>query len=54
MGYTLNTIQAIVLLESCRRSTNGTVKRQAAARFYADAMADMEALRLPPEPNGSG
>jgi dTDP-4-amino-4,6-dideoxygalactose transaminase len=55
VGYTarLDTIQAIVLLEKLPLLDEWNRQRQAAARFYADALADVEGLRLPPEPDGS-
>ena len=57
VGYTarLDTIQAIVLLEKLPLLDEWNRQRRAAARFYTDALADLErfGLRLPTEPEGS-
>jgi dTDP-4-amino-4,6-dideoxygalactose transaminase len=55
VGYTarLDTIQAIVLLEKLPLLEEWNGQRRAAARFYAEALAGIDDLRLPPEPNGS-
>jgi dTDP-4-amino-4,6-dideoxygalactose transaminase len=57
IGYTarLDTIQAIVLLEKLPLLGEWNRQRRAAARFYTDALAELErlGLRLPPERAGS-
>ena len=55
IGYTarLDTIQAIVLLEKLPLLEEWNGQRRAAARFYAEALAGIDDLRLPPEPKGS-
>jgi dTDP-4-amino-4,6-dideoxygalactose transaminase len=55
IGYTarLDTIQAIVLLEKLPLLAEWNRERQAAARFYTDALSEVEELRLPSEPAGS-
>jgi dTDP-4-amino-4,6-dideoxygalactose transaminase len=57
VGYTarLDTIQAIVLLEKLPLLEEWNRQRRAAARFYTDALAELQGvhLRLPPEPAGS-
>jgi dTDP-4-amino-4,6-dideoxygalactose transaminase len=55
IGYTarLDTIQAIVLLEKLPLLEEWNGQRRAAARFYAEALAGIDDLRLPPEPEGS-
>lgn len=55
VGYTarLDTIQASVLLEKLPYLEEWNQQRRAAARLYAQALADLEGLRLPPEPGGS-
>jgi dTDP-4-amino-4,6-dideoxygalactose transaminase len=57
VGYTarLDTIQAIVLLEKLPLLEEWNRQRRAAAQFYTDALAGLEAmgLRLPSEPAGS-
>lgn len=55
VGYTarLDTIQAIVLLEKLPLLAEWNRERQAAARFYAEALSGIDDLRLPPEPEGS-
>jgi dTDP-4-amino-4,6-dideoxygalactose transaminase len=55
VGYTarLDTVQAIVLLEKLSLLAEWNRQRQAAAGFYTQALSSLEALRLPPEPEGS-
>jgi dTDP-4-amino-4,6-dideoxygalactose transaminase len=55
VGYTarLDTVQAIVLLEKLSLLAEWNCQRQAAAGFYTQALSSLEALRLPPEPEGS-
>jgi dTDP-4-amino-4,6-dideoxygalactose transaminase len=55
VGYTarLDTVQAIVLLEKLPLLDEWNQKRRSAARFYAEALSGIEALRLPVEPEGS-
>ncbi len=55
VGYTarLDTIQAIVLLEKLPFLDEWNRQRQAAARFYSEALAGLDGLRLPAEPEGS-
>jgi dTDP-4-amino-4,6-dideoxygalactose transaminase len=55
VGYTgrLDTVQAIVLLEKLPFLEEWNSQRRAAARFYAEALAGLDDLRLPPEPRGS-
>jgi dTDP-4-amino-4,6-dideoxygalactose transaminase len=55
VGYTarLDTIQAIVLLEKLPLLGEWNGQRRAAARFYAETLAGIDDLRLPPEPKGS-
>jgi dTDP-4-amino-4,6-dideoxygalactose transaminase len=54
-GYTarLDTIQAIVLLEKLPLLPEWTRQRQAAGRFYTQALSGVDWLRLPPQPEGS-
>jgi dTDP-4-amino-4,6-dideoxygalactose transaminase len=54
-GYTarLDTIQALVLLEKLPLLAEWTERRRAAARFYGEALAELDDLRLPPQPEGS-
>jgi dTDP-4-amino-4,6-dideoxygalactose transaminase len=54
-GYTarLDTIQAIVLLEKLPLLEKWNKQRQAAARFYAQALSGLDGLRLPSQPDGS-
>jgi dTDP-4-amino-4,6-dideoxygalactose transaminase len=54
-GYTgrLDTIQAIVLLHKLPNLERWTEERRAAAAFYADALAGVGDLRLPPTAPGS-
>ena len=55
VGYTarLDTIQAIVLLEKLPLLEAWNGQRRAAARFYSDALAGIDGLRLPAQPPGS-
>jgi len=54
-GYTarLDTVQAIVLLEKLPLLAEWNRQRQAAARFYAQALSGLEGLRLPGQSEGS-
>jgi dTDP-4-amino-4,6-dideoxygalactose transaminase len=54
-GYTarLDTIQAIVLSEKLPLLDEWNAERRRAAQFYADALADLDGLRLPSQPPGS-
>lgn len=55
IGYTarLDTIQALVLLRKLPFLDQWNAERRAAAAFYADALAGVGDLRLPPVPTGS-
>ena len=55
VGYTarLDTIQAIVLLEKLPLLEEWNRQRRSGARFYGEALAGIEGLRLPAEPAGS-
>ena len=55
VGYTarLDTIQAIVLLEKLPLLEEWNQERGAAARFYTDALSDVDILRLPTVARGS-
>jgi dTDP-4-amino-4,6-dideoxygalactose transaminase len=55
VGYTarLDTIQAIVLLEKLPWLEEWNRQRRAAARFYSDALAGLDGVRLPAQPSGS-
>jgi dTDP-4-amino-4,6-dideoxygalactose transaminase len=55
VGYTarLDTIQAIVLSEKLALLEEWNKQRRAAARFYSDALSELDGLRLPTEPAGS-
>jgi dTDP-4-amino-4,6-dideoxygalactose transaminase len=55
VGYTarLDTIQAIVLLEKLPLLEEWNRERGAAARFYTDALSDVDILRLPTVARGS-
>ena len=51
VGYTarLDTVQAVVLLEKLSHLDEWNAQRRAAARFYTEALAGIEPLRLPSE-----
>src|SRR5436190_562898 len=55
IGYTarLDTIQASVLVEKLPFLDEWNRQRQAAARFYQEALSGIDGLRLPPQPEGS-
>ena len=55
VGYTarLDTIQAIVLVEKLPLLAEWNRQRRAAARFYSEALAGLDGLRIPTTPAGS-
>jgi dTDP-4-amino-4,6-dideoxygalactose transaminase len=55
VGYTarLDTVQAIVLLEKLPLLEEWNAQRRAAARYYSQALAGIDGLRLPSQPAGS-
>ena len=55
VGYTarLDTLQAVVLLEKLPFLDEWNRQRRAAARRYSEALAGLDGLRLPVEPEGS-